>query len=444
METSYWIFLILISSAVFCFLGFYFSSLKSKAVLNGALEREKLLNSSLAELKSNAQNSIEKFESKLILTESEKEKYAIELAQQKTENASLLYRLDEHKSEIEQLNQKFQKEFENLAQKILDEKSEKFTQQNKLNLEIVLNPLKEKIKDFETKVEASHKDSIEKNASLKQQIEDLSKLNERINQEASNLTKALKGDQKMQGNWGEVILERILERSGLERDREYFIQKSFATEDNRRIQPDVVVNLPENKSIVVDSKVSLIAFERYFNEDDESLKPRHLKEHLNSVRNHIKSLSEKQYQNIYEIQTLDFVLLFIPIESAFTATIQSDSDLFNDAFERNIVIVSPSTLLATLRTISSIWKFEHQNRNAMEIARQGGALYDKFVGFTEDLISIGKNLDKTKTDYNEAMKKLYDGSGNLVRRVENLKQLGAKTSKSISQHLIERADENVH
>lgn len=444
METSYWIFLILISSAAFCFLGFYLSSLKSKAVLNGVFEREKSLNNSLVELKSSAANSIEKLELKLNSTESEKEKYVIELAQQKTENASLLYRLDEHKSEIEQLNQKFQKEFENLAQKILDEKSEKFTQQNKLNLEIVLNPLKEKIKDFETKVEASHKDSIEKNASLKQQIEDLSKLNERINQEASNLTKALKGDQKMQGNWGEVILERILERSGLERDREYFIQKSFATEDNRRVQPDVVVNLPENKSIVVDSKVSLVAFERYFNEDDESLKPRHLKEHINSVRNHIKSLSEKQYQNIYEIQTLDFVLLFIPIESAFTVTIQSDSDLFNDAFERNIVIVSPSTLLATLRTISSIWKFEHQNRNALEIARQGGALYDKFVGFTEDLISIGKNLDKTKTDYNEAMKKLYDGSGNLVRRVENLKQLGAKTSKSISQHLIERADENIH
>lgn len=444
METSYWIFLILISSAAFCFLGFYFSSLKSKAVLNGALEREKLLNNSLVELKSNAANSIEKLELKLNSTESEKEKYAIELAQQKTENASLLYRLDEHKSEIEQLNEKFQKEFENLAQKILDEKSEKFTQQNKLNLEIVLNPLKEKIKDFETKVEASHKDSLEKNASLKQQIEDLSKLNERINQEASNLTKALKGNQKMQGNWGEVILERILERSGLERDREYFIQKSFATEDNRRIQPDVVVNLPENKSIVVDSKVSLIAFERYFNEEDESQKPIHLKNHINSVRSHVKSLSEKQYQNIYDIRTLDFVLLFIPIESAFSATIQADSEIFNDAFERNIVIVSPSTLLATLRTISSIWKFEHQNRNALEIARQGGALYDKFVGFTEDLISIGKNLDKTKTDYNEAMKKLYDGSGNLVRRVENLKQLGAKTSKSISQHLIERADENVH
>lgn len=443
METLHWVLLILILSAVFGILGFYFSSLKAKALLNGALEREKSLQKSLVELKSDSEKSLDKLEFKLNHSESEKEKYAVELGQQKTENASLLYRLEEHKSEIEQLNQKFQKEFENLAQKILEEKSEKFTQQNKLNLEIVLNPLKEKIKDFETKVEASHKDSLEKNASLKQQIEDLSKLNERIHQEASNLTKALKGDQKMQGNWGEVILERILEKSGLERDREYSIQKSFATEDNRRIQPDVVVSLPENKSIIIDSKVSLLAFERYFNEEDETQKPRHLKEHINSVRAHVKSLSDKQYQNIYEIRTLDFVLLFIPIESAFTATIQTDSAIFNEAFERNIIIVSPSTLLATLRTISSIWKFEHQNRNAMEIARQGGALYDKFVGFTEDLINIGKNLDRTKTEYNEAMKKLHEGSGNLVRRVENIKQLGAKTSKSISQTLIDRADENL-
>lgn len=443
MENWYWLLLVLTASVGFCFLGYHLSSLKAKATLNGALEREKLLNNSLIELKSESQKNTEKLELKLNSSEQEKEKYAVELAHQQSENASLLQRLEEHKAEIEELNQRFQKEFENLAQKILDEKSEKFTQQNKLNLEIILNPLREKIKDFETKVEASHKDSLEKNASLKQQIEDLSKLNEKINQEAHNLTKALKGDQKMQGNWGEVILERIMEKSGLERDREYFIQKSFLTEDNRRVQPDVIINLPENKSIVVDSKVSLVAFERYFNEEDESLKPRFLKEHVNSVRSHVKSLSEKQYQNIYEITTLDFVLLFIPIESAFTATIQSDSEIFNEAFERNIVIVSPSTLLATLRTIASIWKFEHQNRNALEIARQGGALYDKFVGFTEDLISIGKNLDKTKSDYNEAMKKLYDGSGNLVRRVETLKQLGAKTSKSISQQLIERADENI-
>lgn len=444
METLNWILLLLICSAGFCFVGYYFSSLKGKAHLSGSMEREKLLSDSLNELKSEHREILEKTELKLSASDAEKEKFAIRLAQQQAENNSLMQRLEEHKAEIEQLNQRFQKEFENLAQKILDEKSEKFTQQNKLNLEIVLNPLKEKIKEFETKVEASHKDSLEKNASLKQQIEDLAKLNERINQEAQNLTKALKGDQKIQGNWGEVILERILEKSGLERGREYFIQKSFLTEDNRRIQPDVVVNLPENKSIVIDSKVSLVAFERYFNEEDELQKARYLKEHVLSVRSHIKSLSEKQYQNIYDIRTLDFVLLFIPIESAFTSTIQSDSDVFNDAFERNIVVVSPSTLLATLRTISSIWKFEHQNRNALEIARQSGALYDKFVGFTEDLISIGRGLNRTKEDYDKAMNKLIEGRGNLVRSAEKIKQLGAKTSKSLSESLIDRSDEDLN
>lgn len=442
METSYWVLSLLIVSAGFFFLGHYFSTLKSKAVLNSLLEKEKSLHNSLAQFKSESEKSIEKLESKLNSAESEKEKHAIESAQQKTENVSLLYRLEEHKAEIEQLNQKFRKEFENLAQKILDEKSEKFTQQNKVNLETVLNPLREKIKDFETKVEASHKDSIEKNASLKQQIEDLSKLNERINQEAHNLTKALKGDQKMQGNWGEVILERILERSGLERNREYFMQKSFITEDSRRIQPDVIVNLPENKSIIIDSKVSLTAFERYFNEEDESLKHRHLKDHVNSVRSHIKSLSEKQYHNIYEIRTLDFVLLFVPIESAFTATIQSDPEIFNDAFERNIVIVSPSTLLATLRTISSIWKFENQNRNAMEIARKSGDLYDQFVNLTDDLIKLGNQIKTVNNTYDSSMKKLT-GKGNLIKKVENLKKMGAQTSKSLSERLIERADENI-
>lgn len=442
MEISYWILLLLILSIGFFFLGNYISSLKSKAGLNSVLEREKSLQNSLLELKSESEKTLDKLEFKLNSVEFEKEKYAVELAQQKTENASLLYRLDEHKAEIEQLNQKFQKEFENLAQKILDEKSEKFTQQNKLNLEIVLNPLKEKIKDFETKVEASHKDSLEKNASLKQQIEDLSKLNERINQEAHNLTKALKGDQKMQGNWGEVILERILERSGLERDREYFIQKSYATEDNRRIQPDVVVNLPENKSIIIDSKVSLVAFERYFNEEDETQKPGHMKEHIQSVRAHIKSLSDKQYQNIYDIKTLDFVLLFIPIETAFSATTQSDSEIFNDAFDRNIVIVSPSTLLATLRTISSIWKFEHQNRNALEIARKSGDLYDQFVNLTDDLIKLGNQIKTVNNSYDSSMKKLT-GKGNLIKKVEDLKKMGAKTSKSLSERLIERADENL-
>lgn len=442
METLHWVLLLLISSAFFGILSFYFASLKAKAVLNGALEREKSLQNALIELKSESEKTLDKLEFKLNSVEFEKEKYAVESAQQKSENASLLYRLEEHKAEIEQLNQKFQKEFENLAQKILDEKSEKFTQQNKLNLEIVLNPLREKIKDFETKVEASHKDSLEKNASLKQQIEDLSKLNERINQEAHNLTKALKGDQKMQGNWGEVILERILERSGLERDREYFIQKTYTTEDNRRIQPDVVVSLPENKSIIIDSKVSLVAFERFFNEEDETQKPIHLKNHIHSVRAHVKSLSDKQYQNIYDLRTLDFVLLFIPIESAFTVAVQFDAEIFNDAFERNIVIVSPSTLLATLRTISSIWKFEHQNKNALEIARKSGDLYDQFVNLTDDLNKLGNQIKTVNNSYDSSMKKLT-GKGNLIKKVEDLKKMGAKTSKSISERLIEQADENL-
>lgn len=442
MELTYWV-LGILTVLIAAFLGYYFSSLKARAIISGLCEREKLLNSQLDEFRNEAHQNTEKLEAKLSSSELEKEKYAVELVRQQTENHALLQRLEEHKTEIEQLNEKFKKEFENLAQKILDEKSEKFTHQNKLNIETILNPLKEKIKDFETKVESTHKDSIEKHASLKQQIEDLSKLNERINQEAQNLTRALKGDQKMQGNWGEVILERILEKSGLEKGREYFIQQNFTTEDNRRMQPDVVVSLPENKSIVIDSKVSLVAFEKYFNEEDDAEKATHLRNHITSVRTHIKQLSEKQYQNIYDIKTLDFVLLFIPVESAFSIAIQTDNEIFNYAFDRNIVIVSPSTLLATLRTIASIWKFEHQNRNAMEIARQSGALYDKFVGFTEDLINIGKNLDRTKSDYNQAMKKLYDGSGNLVKRIENLKRLGAKTNKTIAQQLIERADENI-
>src|SRR5690606_10715675 len=345
METSYFILLVVLI-IVAGFLGYYFSHLKSKAACNGLKERENLLNEQLGNLKNESAQQLQKYEERLQYSETEKEKYAVELAQSRTENQNLNQRLEEHKAEIEQLNERFKKEFEILAQKILDEKSEKFTQQNKLNIETILNPLKEKIKDFETKVESSHKESLEKNASLKQQNEDLSKLNEKINQEDANLTKALKGDSKTQGNWGEVILERILEKSGLEKGREYAIQQSFLTEDNRRIQPDVIVNLPENKSIVIDSKVSLVAFERFFNEEDELEKAQHLKNHVLSVRNHVKLLSDKQYQNIYDIRTLDFVLLFIPIESAFSATVQQDSEMFNFAFDRNIVIVSPSTLLA--------------------------------------------------------------------------------------------------
>lgn len=371
----------------------------------------------------------------------ERDKLLIQKSETHFENISLNQKLNDQKQEIEQLNRKLQKDFEILAQKILEEKSEKFTQQNQLNLTSLINPLKDKIKDFETKIETAHKESLQKNASLKQQIEDLSKLNERINQEANNLTRALKGDQKTQGNWGEIILERILERSGLQRNQEYFVQQSFSNTDRKRFQPDVIVKLPDNKSIIIDAKVSLVAFERYFNEENETQKAIELKSHLQSIRNHFKSLSIKEYQNIYELKTLDFVLMFIPIESAFATAIQNDTELFNEAFERNIVIVSPTTLLATMRTIASIWKYENQNRNALEIAKKGADLYDQFVSLTQEFTKLGNQIETVQKTYDSTLKKLT-GQRNLIRKVEDLKKMGLNTSKSISENLLDQSDEN--
>ncbi len=305
----------------------------------------------------------------------------------------------------------------------------------------ILNPLKERISDFEKKVEESSKESIKGHASLKEQLQMLKDMNLKITQEANNLTQALKGQTKTQGNWGEFILESILEKSGLVKNREYVVQESLTTESGKRFQPDVIIKMPENKSIVIDSKVSLVGYEKFVSEEDEREKQLALREHINSIRAHIKNLSGKNYQNLYQLESLDFVLMFMPIEPAFALAVQTDASLFNDAFEMNIVIVSPTTLLATLRTITSIWRQENQNKNAMEIARQSGALYDKFVGFTEDLINIGKKMDDAKSTYSSAMDKLVDGSGNLVRRVQRIKELGAKTAKQLPNSLLDRADE---
>lgn len=362
-----------------------------------------------------------------------------ELTQVKTEHKNLQLKLEEQKQELENLNERFAHEFKNLANEIFEEKSKKFTEQNKTNIHDLLSPLKEKIGEFQKKVEDTNKEGAERNASLVEQIKYLSDLNKQITKEAENLTKALKGDSKAQGNWGEVILERILEKSGLEKDREYETQVSEVGDDGKRYQPDVVIRLPENKHIIVDSKVSLTAYERFVNAEDETEKLTQLKLHINSIKAHVKGLSDKSYQNLYGLEGLDFVLLFIPIEPAFTLAVQQDPELFNDAYSKNIVIVSPTTLIATLRTISSIWKQEYQNKNAIEIARQGGALYDKFQAFTEDLISIGKHLNGTQKAYQESMKKLSEGSGNLVKRAETLKKLGAKASKQIDDRLIDRS-----
>ena len=370
----------------------------------------------------------------------EKEALAIQLSKKETDFENLWERNKEQKEEVEQLQQKFTKEFENLANKILEEKTNKFTEQNKENLKNILSPLQDKIQLFEKKVEDSQKEKHGYHSALKEQLQHLKDQNLKISKEAENLTKALKGDSKMQGNWGELILERVLEKSGLEKDREYFVQQSFNTEEGNRVQPDVIINLPDGKKMIVDSKVSLTAYERYVNEENEELKPQFLKEHLNSLRRHVEQLSEKNYFDLYQMESPDFVLLFVPIETAFALALNEDNTLYNKAFEKNIVIVTPSTLLATLRTIDSMWTNQKQQENAVEIARQAGALYDKFEGFVSDLIKIGKKMDEAKVEYQGAMNKLVDGSGNLITRVENLKKMGAKAKKSLPENIVNRAN----
>lgn len=374
---------------------------------------------------------------------SKSESLQIKLAGIQTENNNLIQKLSEQKTQLEDLQTKFTKEFENLANRILDDKSKKFTEQNETQLKNILDPLKDRIRDFEKRVNETHNESAIERSALKEQLSIMAKMNQRMSEEAMNLTKALKGDSKKQGNWGELILEKVLEKSGLTKGREYDVQQSFTLEDGSRLQPDVIIRLPESKNLIVDSKVSLVAYERYVasDDDDKTAQEQFLKEHINSIRAHIKGLSGKNYQNLYGIGSPDFVLLFIPIEPAFILSISSDNELYNDAFDKNVVLVSPTTLLATLRTIANVWKQEYQNQNAMEIARQGADMYDKFVAFTEDLIKVGKLMDDSKKTYSEAMNKLYDGKGNLVRRAENMKKLGIKAGKQLPQGLVDRAEE---
>ena len=389
---------------------------------------------------------IEELKSHLAISNSEKEtirteKEAINIQLSKKENdfENLWERNKEQKEEVEKLQEKFTKEFENLANKILEEKSSKFTEQNKENMKNILSPLQEKIQLFEKKVDDTHKESIDYHAALRQQIIGLSEMNAQMSKETLNLTKALKGDSKMQGNWGELVLERVLEKSGLEKDREYYVQQSHTAVDGNRVFPDVVINLPDGKKMIVDSKVSLTAYEKYINEEDDSLKTSYLKEHVSSIKRHVEQLGEKNYHDLYEIESPDFVLLFIPIEPAFAMALNEDTTLYNKAFEKNIVIVTPSTLLATLRTIDSMWANQKQQENAMEIARQAGALYDKFQGFVEDLIKIGKKIDESKIEYGAAMNKLVEGKGNLITSVEKLKKMGAKAKKALPESILKRA-----
>lgn len=351
-------------------------------------------------------------------------------------------KLETQKKEMEELQNRLKTEFKNIANEVLEDKSKRFTEQNKLNLEGILNPLRDRIKDFEEKVDKTYKADSSERISLKEQLKHLTELNKQVSEEANNLVKALKGDSKKQGNWGEMILDTILEKSGLVEGEGYVKQFSINTEDGKRYQPDVVVKLPDNKHIIIDAKVSLVAYNACVNADNEIERDKYLKEHLFSVRTHIKGLSEKNYHESTQFDTPDFVLLFLPIESSFSIALQGDNELYQYAWDRKIVLVSPTTLLATLRTIASIWKQEKQTKHAIEIAEKAGALYDKFAGFVTDLLEVGKKMDAAKLTYSDAMNKLSVGSGNLVNRVEAIKKLGAKATKALPQNLLERSEEN--
>ena len=359
----------------------------------------------------------------------------------KAEAAAKHYKekLGEQEKNLENLQQQFTLEFSLLANKILDEKTAKFTVQNQTNLNHILQPFKENIKAFEAKVEKVYKEESAERNHLKGVIFQLMEQSKQIQNDANNLTNALKGDNKKQGNWGEIILERVLERSGLVKGSEYRTQVSVMSAEGGRSQPDVIIDLPDDKNLVIDAKISLVAYDRLVNASTEDEKLIFLKQHLGSVKTHIDGLAAKNYQNLYQIHSPDFVLLFMPIESSFSVTLQADNELFNYAWDKKVVMVSPTTLLASLRTIASIWKVDRQNKNVFEIAEEAGALYDKFVGFLTDMEKIGKHLELSQKAHEDAFKKLQFGAGNLIGKVEKIKKLGAKTkaNKQIDSKFLE-------
>lgn len=428
---------IIVSAGIGLFIGHMFAKLKSKSEKSTLEERHFQLNNSIMELK----ETIRKVETERDEIRREKEFLNTELSRRNTEFENLQQQHLKRDEELAKQQEQLRKDFELMASKILDEKSQKFTLQNKENIKTILNPLEEKIKVFEKKVEDSQKESISMHSALKEQLLGLKDLNQQMAKEATNLTKALKGDSKTQGNWGELVLERVLEKSGLEKNREYFVQQSIEREDGSRAMPDVVLHLPDSKKMIIDSKVSLTDYERMVNADDNE-RDLFLKAHVNSIKKHVDQLSARNYQDLYDIESPDFVLMFIPIEPAFAVAINEDNSLYNKAFEQNIVIVTPSTLLATLRTIDTMWNNEKQQQNAIEIARQAGALYDKFEGLVRDLTGVGKKIDAAKSDYSAAMNKLVEGKGNLISRVENIKKMGAKAKKSLPENIIKRATED--
>ncbi len=348
--------------------------------------------------------------------------------------------LDHERKQFSESREQMTIAFKNIANEIFDDKSKKFTESNKASLSAILSPLQEKIQNFEKRVEETYDKESKERFSLAKEINNLKELNSRISEDAVNLTNALKGDNKAQGTWGEIVLETILENSGLVKGREYEIQVSLKAEDGSKSQPDVIVHMPEDRDIIIDSKVSLKAWDAYCAEEDKTAKETHLKQHIQSIRQHIKTLTAKDYQNLKGVNSLDYVFLFMPVEAAYSIAAQSDTELSQYGFERNIIIVVPTTLMTTLKTVHNIWRLAQQNRNAQEIADKAGALYDKFVAFVGDLEDIGAKIDASKKSFDKAQNKLVSGRGNLMTRVEKLKQLGAKTSKKHEADLVKKAE----
>ena len=426
------IYLIITIASIFIglFLGKNFTRLKFEKKQATLEERNTILSDSFHEITEDLKKS-----------QLEKEELIATKTRLYTELKNSELKLVENKQELDKIQEKFTKEFENLANKILDEKSSKFTEQNKLNITSILNPLKEKIEVFEKKVSESQKESIGMHSALKEQLNSLKNLNIQMSKEAINLTKALKGDSKTQGDWGETQLEILLEKANLAKDIHFTTQGGYRDEEGRLKKPDFIINLPDNRHLIVDSKVSLTNYEAYFNEQDEKQKGVYLKKHIESIRKHIKELSDKKYESLYEINTPDYVLMFVPIEPAYLLALSNNNQLYLEALDKNVVLVSTSTLLATLSTVSSMWRQENQKKNVLEIANQAGRLYDQFVNLTDDLIKVGNQLKTVQGSYDTSMKKLT-GKGNLIKKVEKIKELGAKTSKIMNKNLLDRASEN--
>lgn len=389
---------------------------------------------------------LEKVEEEKSLKEKEMSELQQQVAQYRARIAELDTLLEEERKQadekialLNQAREQLKGEFQNLAQRIFEEKSTKFVDQNRAAVDQLINPLREQIGDFKKRVEDVYDKETRDRTALHTEINHLKELNQRISKEALNLTRALKGDSKARGNWGEVILERVLEASGLQKGREYDVQVSLKDAGGRRYQPDAIVRLPEGKDVIVDAKVSLKDYEAFYSAEAPEEKERHLTAHIDAMRTHLRGLSGKRYETLEGVRTLDFTLMFVPIEAAFLAAVERDGTLFAEAFEKNIIVVSPSTLLVTLRTIQNIWRNEYQNRNALEIARKAGGLYDKLVGFVEALQEVGRQLDKAREAYRTAHARLSDGKGNLIKRSQELIDLGVKAGKNMPSRLLEDA-----